>query len=264
MRRVFRTIATLTVAACLSACGGGDSFSEGLVFDTLTSEKTVSVANESGAPSCNVSLELAYATDSGKERATAINEAVAQKLFDMEGLTLQQVADSFANSYTRDYKQNIAPLYREDADDPLKRAWYEYHYNINSEVKDGRKGVTVYTAIIDYYEGGAHGIYQQFIMNFENKTGRLLQLADVFVPGFEQPLNEKLLAALMEMVDSKTIDDLKNKGYLYSMDMFVTDNFILGKDAITFVYNPYEIAPYSYGIVELDLDYDSLEDILKD
>ena len=92
-------------------------------------------------------------------------------------------------------------------------------------------------------------------MNFDTQTGRLLQLRDVFVPGYEQQLNELLLDELLRQTDSKDKDELKKKGYLYSMNMFAPENFILGADAVTFVYNTYEIAPYSVGRTELTLDY---------
>ena len=47
------------------------------------------------------------------------------------------------------------------------------------------------------------------------------------------------------------------------MDMFPSENFILGEEAITFIYNPYEIAPYEKGSIELTLAYSELDDILK-
>ena len=56
---------------------------------------------------------------------------------------------------------------------------------------------------------------------------------------------------------------LREKGYLYSSDMYASDNFLLGSDGITFIYNPYEIAPYELGMTELTVDYDYIEDILK-
>ena len=247
----------------LAACGSGNGDDKSIGFETLTKEKTVSITNESGAPTCSVRLELACAKESAGERAKAINNAVASQLLNMEGLSLKQAADSFANSYTRGYVKNFAPLYREDRGDAAKRAWYEYHYNIKSEARQGRDGVTVYTADVDYYEGGAHGMNQRIVMNFDNATGRLLTLDDVFVPGYQQQLSERLLQALMEKTESEDLADLKDKGYLYATDMFASENFALGDDAITFVYNPYEIAPYAFGLIELEIDNDDLKELWK-
>ena len=246
----------------VSSCGGGSN-DESISFEQLTTQKTVRIAKNEGAPTCNVQLELACAKESQGERAKAINAVVAQQLLGLEGLSLKQAADSFANSYTRSYVQDFGPLYREDQADAEKRSWYEYHYNISSETRQGRKGTTVYTAIVDYYEGGAHGINQRLVMNFDNKTGKLLTLGDVFVPGFEGRLNEMLLEALIEKTGSKDVNDLRDKGYLYLMDIFAPENFALDEKSMTFTYNPYEIAPYAMGMTELELPYDELEDIMR-
>ena len=47
------------------------------------------------------------------------------------------------------------------------------------------------------------------------------------------------------------------------MDIFPAENFILGDETITFVYNPYEIAPYALGSTELTLPYSQLSKILN-
>ena len=255
-------VVSMAFVAALLACGSAGN-EAAVSFDTVTVEKMVAIAKDEGAPTCNVRLELACAKESAGEWAKAVNAAVVSHLFNMEGLTMQQAADSFATSYTRSYQRDFAPLYREDQDDAEKHAWYEYHYNMTSEAVTGREGVIVYTTVVDYYEGGAHGINQRLVMNFDSKTGEQIELSDVFVPGFEQSLNNILLKTLITETGSKDENDLRDKGYLYSMDMFAPVNFRLDKSSITFVYNPYEIAPYAMGMTELTLTYDELEKILK-
>ncbi len=264
MKETIKTLsATLLTAAALllAACGGDGGKTVG--FGKAEAERSVAITDEEGVPACHVHIELACAKENGGEAAKAINATLAEQLLGMEGVSLQAAADSFANSYTRDYRRNFAPLYREDRSDPDKRAWYEFRYSLSGEAAEGREGVTVYKATVDYYEGGAHGINQLLVFNFDNQTGRLLMLSDLFVPGFEQALADKLLEALLKQTEAKDLDDLHNKGYLYSMDMFAPENFILGKDGITFIYNPYEIAPYAMGKTELILTYDDMDDIMK-
>ena len=50
---------------------------------------------------------------------------------------------------------------------------------------------------------------------------------------------------------------------VYATDMFPSVNFVLGAEAITFIYNPYEIAPYEKGSIELTLDYGDIDNILN-
>ena len=60
-----------------------------------------------------------------------------------------------------------------------------------------------------------------------------------------------------------TIEELCERGYSLDIDFFITNNIILGKDSITFLYNRYEIAPYALGDIEISLDYNTLKDIMK-
>ena len=176
---------------------------------------------------------------------------------------MKLAADAFAESYTDSYKKTMLPLYNQDRADTTKRSWYQYHYIINCSTQKGSKGTVAYLATIDYYEGGAHGINQLITLNFEAKTGRQLTLTDIFAPGYEQPLKNVLLKALKAKTGCSTLAALHEKGYLYSMDIFPSENFILGDETITFVYNPYEIAPYAVGSTELVISYDEVDKILK-
>ena len=244
------TTATLMTTAMLTGCGGdGSKTKDG--FRHVTVERSVGIDNGKDSPQCQVQLDILAANDTASEAGRRMNEQIIKKIFDMEQLSVQAAADSFANVYTRDYRKNMAPLYREDRADAAKRPWYEYRYTVTTETRGERKGVTNYLITLDYYEGGAHGITQLLTLNMDNKTGEMVTLNDVYGENFEQPLTERLLEALLEKTGAHNISELHDRGYLYSMDMFVPANFIVGDDEVTFIYNPYEIAPYSEGRIEL-------------
>ena len=257
-----KAMLALAAALWLTACSK-EPQAASLPFTTVAAEKEVALTADKDAPTCKVSLNVASAKSGNAETDRAINEAVVQKLFDMQQLTVQQATDSFAYRYTREYKTNLAPLYAHDKDDAEKRQWYEYHYTITTHTQAGRDGAVVYIADVDYYEGGAHGISQQLVMNFDANTGEQLTLSKLFVPGAETRLAELLLNRLMDMQEVSSLEALRAKDFLYAMDMFPTDNFVLGTDDITFIYNVYEIAPYAAGRTEISLSYSDVRDLMK-
>ena len=257
MRKISLFVLT---AIFFSACGNDDGGP--ILFESVTSDKVVKLSNDEQSPSCSVHLQLQKATEENGHKADVVNNIILEKLLDMKGLSMQEAVDSFANSYTSSYVRNFLPLYNQDRADESKRSWYEYHYVITSKTEGGRQGNTVYIADLDYYEGGAHGIRQRFIFNFINESGVLIGLQDVFVPGFEDQLNEILLQALCEKVGAEDIHKLHEIGYLFSMDMFPSQNFIINDETITFYYNPYEIASYDKGSTELTLSLETLKSIL--
>lgn len=249
-------------SACGGSNGGGLFGGSAIDIEEAKATKAVTITNEDNAPQCQVSLKVKY-VKGDDERAVAINNAIEQRLFMYDSLTMQQAVDSFANFYTSEYQKNIAPLYREDRADETKRAWYEYQYEIETDTRRGKDNCLVYIIDLDIYEGGAHGIRQQLVMNFDEKTGKRITYDDLFVEGYSYTLRELLLDELKRQTDTNTLDELHEKDYLLTMDIYPPQNFILGDDEITFIYNPYEIAPYVKGNTELTLSYSKLSKILK-
>lgn len=249
------------VALLMPSC---ESVDENVVlFDEVSTEKVVKLANEEQSPTCAVHLKLAYATEENGHKAQVINEIIKKRLLNMHDLTMKQAIDSFANSYTESYRQNFRPLYNQDRTDSTKRSWYEYHYVITSQTQQGGKGTTAYIATIDYFEGGAHGTNMQQTIIFDSKTGEELTLDNIFVKGYEKTLTTILLQALQEKLDVGSMEELRNKGYLRNIKMFPSKNFILNDETITFIYNPHEIAPYDKGSMELTISLSSLNSILN-
>ena len=234
-----------------------------IAFETVSASKTVALSNDSVPPTCNVSIRLEQATAQSGRAGEIINATVANRLLNRNDDGLKQAAEAFAVDYTNNYVKTLLPLYNEDRDDIRKHAWYHYHYIVNSHTQPGSKGTVVYLTDINYCEGGSQASSQQVIMNFEIATGRLLTVQDIFVDGFEARLNPILLKALQTKTGFTTMKALHDNGYLKNSDIFVPENFILGSDAITFVYNPDEIAPSIVGCIELTVSYAAIENILS-
>lgn len=236
---------------------------ETITFETISADRTVALSKDSVSPTCSVTIRLEQATPESGRAGEIINSTVTNRLLNRRDDGLQQAAEAFAEDYTSNYVNTLLSLYKQDMKDTSKIVWYYYHYIINSHTQTGSNGTTVYIADINYREGGNHAVNQQVIMNFETATGRQLTYKDIFVDGFEARLKPILLKALQEKTGITTINDLHEKGYLNNMDIYVPENFILSSDAITFIYNPDEIAPYALGSTELTIAYAAIENILN-
>ena len=94
------------------------------------------------------------------------------------------------------------------------------------------------------YEGGPHGFTRVTCGSFCRKTGKRLTLDDVFARDDRAALTDKLRAAVVKAIgdDEKLIDKVKP-----------TENFYYGGDGWHFIYNPYEVASYSEGKIEVVL-----------
>lgn len=124
--------------------------------------------------------------------------------------------------------------------------------------------VIIYQYTIDQYTGGAHGSYIPFTLNFSKRTGLSIGIEDVLDITHEEAILDIMLTKLLKDNNCATREELMEKtGILGLGDLYLTENFHLGEDSITFCFGQYDIAPYSSGITYLSLSYDSLKQYLK-
>ncbi|MBL7137606.1 MAG: DUF3298 domain-containing protein [Bacteroidales bacterium] len=113
------------------------------------------------------------------------------------------------------------------------------------------------------YTGGAHGLETQDFTVFNTKSGKVLSLNDLFLPGFETKLTTLLTRKLKEMTKLHASEKLSDNGFFVD-DVAPNSNFYLTASGIGFFYNHYEIAPYANGPTDILLPFDELKELLRD
>lgn len=105
------------------------------------------------------------------------------------------------------------------------------------------------------YTGGAHGMTMQMGYTIDRISGRQLNLADLFAPGasYADRINhfvrEEGRARHLPMWDFKGIR--------------AQSAFYLSDAGVVLFFQQYEIAPYSAGIIQMQVPYELLTDILQ-
>jgi len=109
----------------------------------------------------------------------------------------------------------------------------------------------------DYtFAGGAHGNYNTTYRHYDLEKNKLITVNDVFVKGYEKTVKPLLMNAFKEMNLAPIFIDTK-KGIELSPDFRITP------EKIYFLYQPYEIAPYAQGVVELGIPVSKLKSVIK-
>jgi len=151
--------------------------------------------------------------------------------------------------------------------EPDDETFGEIQFYINRKGRfdaDAADTVMVYQSSIDQYTGGAHGSYIPYTLNFSKRTGLVIGIGDVLDATQEQAILDIMLAKLLKDNNCSTREELMEKtGILGLGELYLTENFQLGKDSITFCFGQYDIAPYASGITYISLSYDSLKQYLK-
>ena len=136
------------------------------------------------------------------------------------------------------------------------------------ERNDGR--VLSFSAMWDSYEGGAHGQYMIYGVNFDGTTGKVLTIDDVAQDraAFQEICVQEML---------RQCEDLKARGVLFDEEMLSAEGLqeiLEGKmegaewyfteNEIRFISNVYEIAPYAAGSIDFDISYEMVNEVLKE
>lgn len=171
---------------------------------------------------------------------------------------LAGVADSFftgykifSGQYRNKTKERLTATFNWESDMDMKLLW-----NADSIIS---------LACQSYqYTGGAHGLTNTTLMVFDLRKNRPLRLDDLFKTGYESVLRTALENRLRLQYDLGADGPLNGRqGILFNPHLGLTDNFYVTGGGIGFLYNPYEVAPYSVGQIELYLPFAELRSILK-
>lgn len=126
----------------------------------------------------------------------------------------------------------------------------------------GHTGEIEQIAIDHYtYLGGAHGVGSRNFLLFNHKTKRPFYLDDMIISGKKPQLRQLLYEQYKNFVTETAQDTLDNYSKIWTFNM--TENVVFTQDGLTFVYQPYEIAAYVYGLPELTIPYSQLKGIIK-
>ncbi|MDR0970852.1 MAG: DUF3298 and DUF4163 domain-containing protein [Bacteroidales bacterium] len=138
----------------------------------------------------------------------------------------------------------------------------ELSYIVNDSFVYENNNFCSYAFYSSHFLGGAHGLYGVTYINYDIKARKTLRFSDIFDnskidgPTFKDMLLKQLL--LQEAVINVSDLNLLDKDAF-----FVTDNIYLTQNDIVFVYNVYEIRPYSSGITYLKVPYVKLTPYLN-
>ena len=233
------------------------------VKDTIKVDEEYSYAYaDENAPALTVEISLPIVELKDAVATARIDSTLALTLFG-ENTTLKDACDRFVDSRKKDFDEMHDEYINSKYNDTPAYFFSPYDL-IGATVQVGYKECITYIVAHEEYNGGAHPNTYIYITNFDPNSGDEITLNDIFKEGYEEPLTAMLTSQLMKETQASTIEELRDKGFLFfDTEMFVSNNFIPEDEGITFLYNRYEIAPYAYGEISLTLDYTTLKDIMK-
>jgi len=208
---------------------------------------------ESGTPSLSIDFSLEFASSANDPAIFKnINNAIIKHIFgNQTQAPMPKMLENFAASVVKEYRQENADAIRSKSSD--------------SSLNWRRTGKARFTTTYGYYrsyeidvtteDGGIRPIVSKIGTVFNMKTGKEMGVDEFLLPAYDEVLGPVL---------NKHKYDGNNAGVKYNTDKLIsTDNFKVSSKGITFIYNPYEVASPSAGVIEILVPWSDLKTIIN-
>lgn len=227
-----------------------------LTYKTFELEDSVELADIDAG--CEVSCAFDYVTGGvGEEVKDKINASI------VAGHILFEEADGLSDvpaACRRWVEEQLGGFSVEEGYDG-ENAW-RFHFEFQRE---GRfttackaRHLQTYAVAYNDYTGGAHGMNALVCNVFDLTTGETVSEADLFAEGWQDGVSALLKTAL----DAFLAAQEEGEDLVFGAPA-PNGNFSVSEDGVTWTYNPYEIAPYAMGAIELTVRWSDLKTYLK-
>ena len=134
---------------------------------------------------------------------------------------------------------------------------YGYEHSISCNLIERFENILTFS-ISDYSYGfgAAHPNHFSVMYNIDLKTGKLIQLEEIFKKGTKNQLNK--------IAEKLFIKENGSEGWDFVLGQFeLNSNFIIQKDGLLFTFDSYEIGPYAAGNPTVFIPYSKIKKLLK-
>jgi hypothetical protein len=250
------SLLALFPAACKSsgpAVGGKAGLGKG-AGDFIPVVKTRTVHLYPDTPDSSPTLEIALSLLEGPENKGFIMNTLYEDL-DMDAYARKRLF-----GYDKMYAEmrNVAERIPD-----MSTAALNWYYNEAFAVNAGNSELAVISREWEYYTGGAHGMRSKDYYVFSLNDKRRLALDDILQDDAKPELENLVEAALRKRMEIPEWIPLTEQGFFENY-VDKLEDFFLTPQGLGFQWDPYEIAPYSMGIIELVIPYSELTGIITD
>jgi hypothetical protein len=235
---------------------------EPIVYETVVKAESIPLFPALGdeSPQMVVIMTIQNVPDSG-----GLGMLVRDLLYN--GLDAEEYGERVIDHYRAQYLGTAKDAGLQ-ADEPSESWNWEYNETIEGTTLSLRRNSTgrieyfIVSRTRDYYLGGAHGMREKRYFIIDPRRIRPLSLEDLIQEdaGMElRRLVESELRRHFEIAPGAPLSE----GGLFTDLLELTENCFLTPEGLGFHWDPYEIAPYAFGPVEVIVPYDELEEILR-
>lgn len=226
--------------------------------DTLKSENFVYMNGDSTKAGMKINLLLVYPSASINDSLLAHIRGLFFYAFAGEGYNQMSPGEAFAQ-FENKYIAQARSYAAEAEDDPKDFA--EYFQNINTTIVDTTSVSICALTVTREYMGGPHESHTLNYYNIDTRTGKLMNDDNLFKAGSIEKLAKLIQDELTTTVKNASGEEISLLDETETIRP--NQNFYFGNKGLVYVFNPYEIATYADGIIEVTIAYEKLKEMIS-
>mgnify|MGYP001805983742 CR=1 FL=1 len=231
-------------------------------INTISSNESRSLFNMKNSPIASFSILYPELGDEVNTQSKSMIANCIRKIFS-DSINASVNPKAFIQQITARYFQDYFDMNREAYNPEFSTATFSWEKKYGFEVGRNDGGVLCLGFSTYAFTGGAHGMQVNTVQNFDLVTGKSIELQNIIDTARFNQLTEILTLKLKKDLNLKLEDSLQNHGY-FTNSITPTTNVWMLQDGLLFVYNPYEIAPYSFGRTQIFVGYDQVKHLLAE
>ncbi len=128
--------------------------------------------------------------------------------------------------------------------------------------------ISIEFTVSSYSAGAAHPNSYTEVVNFDLRNGKLLKLADLFLPGskYLQAIAANCIQILTKQAEKEGSDGMLDEGWIKrgaAPELTNYDNWTITRKGLGVTFDPYQVAAYAAGPQHVVVPYAALKDIVK-
>ncbi|MDR2404483.1 MAG: RsiV family protein [Spirochaetaceae bacterium] len=222
-------------------------------FQLHTKETSIPLLPSRGATSPQMRFSLVLLE---LPRQREIEELVEKTFYDGED------PQSYGNRLINQHKANYLEMVHAITEHSDTYESLNWEYNEVMDISFPLPGMAVVSRSREYYLGGAHGMQEKKYVVINTERNKQVKLDDLMKKGYQTVLLQQIEAELRTLTGIKKTAPLREGGF-FEDTVTIPENFFIVPGGLGFHWDPYEIAPYSMGPVEITIPFEKLQDVLR-
>ncbi|HHU25421.1 MAG TPA: DUF3298 domain-containing protein [Bacteroidales bacterium] len=273
----------LTFAACNNALQKEKVAEKSVELDTIRVAQRSHLEGDTANPYCDISVELIYPISSRGADVVILQQFFTQIMLGnaFAEMTPQAAVEAYVKScidnYTYDagtFRESVTDLEEwselipdvglHDREQGGSGNFYSYYESLSNRIVYNRHGVLSFQVEQSNSKRGATSYvsYRNWVMDVS--SGKQVTENELFRAGYDQALQNLIIASLLEQNNVKSVEELEDLGFYGVQEIVPNRNFLLTDRGITYTYNKGEYSAYQLDAPEVFIPYSSIRSLLRE